>query len=134
MQLVLGRILLYRRRFEEAARHVDRALELNPSDADVLAQVALCRAYLGDATGALGLAERARRLNPRHPPWYVYSAAVPQFVAGNHAAAVELLCGGPGVAVDQAAYLAAACALLGEMPRARAALATYLAEFEEKIT
>ena len=36
VQVVLGRILLYRRRFDEAAFHVDRALSLNPNDTDVL--------------------------------------------------------------------------------------------------
>src|SRR5262245_60435616 len=53
IQLVLARILLFRRQFEESARHVDRALELNPNDADVLAHASLCHTYFGNAS--LGL-------------------------------------------------------------------------------
>jgi tetratricopeptide (TPR) repeat protein len=70
-EIVLGRIMLYRRRFDEAAVHVDRALALNPSDADVLAHGALCRAYLGDGASGVELADKARRAlggaRPRRP-------------------------------------------------------------------
>ena len=68
VQVVLGRILLYRRRFDEAAFHVDRALSLNPNDTDVLVHAAMCRAYLGDGESALALGTKAMRLNPGFPP------------------------------------------------------------------
>lgn len=63
----LGRTLLYRRRFDEAAFHVDRALSLNPNDTDVLVHAAMCRAYLGDGESALALGTRAMRLHPGFP-------------------------------------------------------------------
>jgi TolB-like protein/tetratricopeptide (TPR) repeat protein len=134
VQVVLGRILLFRRRFDEAARHVDRALELAPSDADVLAHVAVCRAYLGDPRSALELADKARRLNPRHPEWYLPCAAFPRFLEGRHAEAAALLATAPRAMVDLPAFLAAALALAGERERAAAAIEMFLADFVEKIS
>ena len=134
IQIVLGRILMYRRHFEEAARHIDRALELNPSDADVLVHAALCRAYFGDAASAAGLADRAMRLNPRHPEWYVPCAALPLFLLGRHAEAAALLSTAPRVMVDAPAQLGAAYALIGEHERAASAIEMFLADFVEKIT
>jgi TolB-like protein/Tfp pilus assembly protein PilF len=134
VQLVLGRVLLYRRRFDEAARHVDRAIALNPNDADVLAHAALCRMYLGDADSALALARKAARLNPRHPDWYLYCAAVPLFLLQRYADAAAVVSQAPRAVVDLPAYLAATHALLGDPGRAAASLELFLSDFVEKIT
>jgi TolB-like protein/tetratricopeptide (TPR) repeat protein len=133
IQIVLGRILLYRRQFEEAARHVDRATDLNPNDADVLAHAALCRAYLGDAQSAIGLAAKAVRLNPYHPDWYLYCAALPLFLQQRYAEVVAQVSKAPQAMVDLPAYLAASHALMGEPARAAACLETFLSDFVEKI-
>ncbi|HXG03204.1 MAG TPA: tetratricopeptide repeat protein, partial [Candidatus Binatia bacterium] len=133
IQMVLGRILIYRRRFDEAAGHVDRAIALNPNDADVLAQAALCRAYLGQPESAVALAAKAVRLNPRHPEWYAACAAVPLFLLGRYAEAVGVMAPAPRATVDLPAYLAAAHALDGDGVRAAAALRMFLGDLEEKI-
>src|SRR5262245_21708000 len=82
VQVVLARILIYRRKYSEAAYHVDRALALNPNDTDVLVHAALCRAALGDAESALDLTRKAMRLYPAHPPWYWAVAGTALFVLG----------------------------------------------------
>jgi TolB-like protein len=134
IQIVLGRILLYRRRFDEAARHVERALELSPNDADVLAHAALCRTYLGHHASALGLAEKARRLNPLHPDWYLPCAALPLLFQERHAESIALLSAAPRALVDIPAHLAAAYALLGDREGAAASLSMFLSDFVDKIT
>jgi TolB-like protein/tetratricopeptide (TPR) repeat protein len=134
IQLVLGRILLYRRQFDEAARHVDRALELNPNDADVLAHAALCRAYLGDPALGLTLASKAMRLNPHYPNWYVSSAALALFMLERYSEGLHLMARTPDAAVDVSAYQAAACALGGDFEKAATWLETFRSDFEEKIT
>jgi TolB-like protein len=77
VQVVLGRILVYRRRYDEAAHHLERALLLNPNDTDVLVHAGLCQAYRGDPEAALATANKAMRLNPAHPPWYAARRAGP---------------------------------------------------------
>jgi TolB-like protein/tetratricopeptide (TPR) repeat protein len=134
VHVVLGRVHLYRRRFDEAARHVERALDLSPNDADVLAHAASTRAYLGDPASALALAEKAMRLNPRYPDWYVPCAALPLFLVGRHAEAAALVARAPRAMVDLPAHLAAAHALAGDRERAAAAVEMFLADFVEKIT
>lgn len=134
VQLVLGRILIYRRQFDEAVKHVDRAIELNPNDADVLAHSALCRTYLGDAAAGAVLAAKAARLNPNHPDWYVACVALPLFLLGRYAEAAAQVARAPRATVDLPACLAASHALMNDGPRARAALEVFLAEFAEKIT
>ena len=134
VHVVLGRVLMYRRRFDEAAKHIARAVELNPNDADVLAHAGMCLAFLGDPTAGVELASKARRLNPRHPDWYVPCVALPLFLLDRHAEAAALLATAPHAMVDLSAYLAAAYAHLGDRERAAAALEMFTANFVEKIT
>jgi TolB-like protein/tetratricopeptide (TPR) repeat protein len=135
VQVVLGRILLYRRFFDEAAYHVERALVLNPNDTDVLVHAAMCRAYLGDAESAFSLANKAMRLNPTYPPWYIAPAALALFVLGRDTEGIELGSRMPiSMFVDIPAFLAAALALAGEIDRARPYLARFLASFKDRVT
>ncbi|HET9942707.1 MAG TPA: hypothetical protein VFR05_05165, partial [Terriglobia bacterium] len=133
IQLVLGRIMLYRRQFDEAARHVDRAIGLNPSDADVLAHAAVCRAYLGEPTVALTMSAKAMRLNPHYPDWYVGSSALALFMLERYAESLSLMARTPEAAVDVPAYQAAAYALSGNMGAATASMEKFVSDFREKI-
>jgi TolB-like protein len=135
VQVVLGRILLYRRQFGEASFRVDRALELNPNDTDVLVHAGLCRAYLGDGESALELAKKAMRLNPAFPPWYTAPACLALFVLGRDAEMIELGSRVPiSMFVDVPAFLAASLALSGATERAAPYLARFLTQVEERIT
>jgi TolB-like protein len=135
VQVVLGRILLYRRRFDEGAYHVGRALALNANHTDVLVHAALCRAYLGDPEHALELAGKAMRLSPSYPPWYAAPSGLALFLLGRDAEVIQL---GAGAAtsmfVDAPAFLAAACALTGDRDRARTYLSQFLAELDKRVT
>jgi TolB-like protein/tetratricopeptide (TPR) repeat protein len=134
VQVVLGRILLYRRAFDEAAYHVDRALKLNPNDTDVLVHAGMCRAYLGDAESALELAAKAMRLNPAYPPWYTAPASLALFALERDAEMIDLGAQVPvSVFVDVPAFLAASLALTGEVERARSYLGRFLTAFRDRI-
>ena len=135
VQVVLGRILLYRRRFDEAIYHVDRALSLNPNDTYVLVHAAMCRAYLGDGEPALELARKAMRLNPAYPPWYMAPAGLALFVLGRDADMIEVCTQVPiSMFVDVPAFLAASLALVGDVDRARFYLAQFMTAFGERVT
>lgn len=134
VQVVLGRILLYRRQFDEAAYRVDRALALNPNDTDVLVHAGLCRAYLGDGDSALALARKAMRLNPAYPPWYTAPTGLALFVLGRDAEVTALGTQVPiTMFLDVPAFLAASFALSGDIPRAREYLAQFLSAFGERV-
>lgn len=134
VQVVLGRILMYRRQFDEAAYHVDRALQLNPNDTDVLVQAALCKAYFGEGEVALALARKATRLNPSYPPWYTAPVGCALFVLGRDADVIALGSKVPlSLFVDLPAFLAASEALAGDIQNARSYLSRFLETFGQRI-
>lgn len=93
----------------------DRAVELNPGHADVLADAALCYARLGDWERALPLANRAIELSPVHPGWYRWANAMHHFVNEDYRGAlVEFKKGAVPGLFWYHAYVAALHALLGE--------------------
>ena len=63
-------ILLLRLDFEGAAIAARKAIKVGPSMADVLAFSAFVLASCGRAGEAIGHAERAIALSPKHSPWY----------------------------------------------------------------
>ena len=132
VQIVLGRILVYRRQYDEAAHHVERALLLNPNDTDVLVHAALCQAYLGDAEAALATGAKAMRLNPAHPPWYAAPAGLALFLLGRDQESLALTTP-TTMFVDVPAFMAAAYAFTGDMAAARRSLHRFLDDFQERI-
>jgi len=134
VQVVLARVLLYRRRFDEAAHHVERALALNANDPDVLVHAAMCLAFLGEARRALDLSRKARRVIPNPPSWYFAIEAGALFLLGRYPEAAETAIGTPAAMVDLPAWIAAADAHAGNLPRARRYIDRFLTMFVDKIT
>jgi TolB-like protein/class 3 adenylate cyclase len=67
---MLGLYYLYLNEFPRAVAETNRAVELNPNNADVLAMAAWDLTKAGEPERSLELMERAVRLNPHHPDWY----------------------------------------------------------------
>jgi hypothetical protein len=61
VHLVVGRIQLYRREFEQASWYFDRALALCPNDAELLVQLSAAEVFMGRPAMALAHIERAMR-------------------------------------------------------------------------
>jgi TolB-like protein len=134
VQVILGRILIYRRRYDEAAHHLERALLLNPNDTDVLVHAALGQAYMGDPETALVTATKAMRLNPGYPPWYAAPAGLALFVLGRDRECLDVIAAAPTrMFVDVAAFAAASAALSGDMTIAKRQLQEFLEDFRERI-
>jgi tetratricopeptide (TPR) repeat protein len=68
----LGFASLYKKRHDSSLAAYERAVELNPNDADILAEMGDSLVYSGHAQRAVELLKRAMRLNPFHPDWYLW--------------------------------------------------------------
>lgn len=133
-ELVLGRVLLFRREFERAEQHIERSLLLNRNDADCLVQIGFSLALLGQAERGAELYERAVALNPLHQPWYLAYSFPVSFCLDRFEETLAAASRLPGdIMVDCAAYRAAALHHLGRKEAAREALNAYLKEFAAKI-
>lgn len=133
-QLVLGRILLFRREFERAEQHLMRSLLLNGNDADALIQIAMSMAFLDRRELALSLFARALERNPFHDPTYYAYGLAGAFANARYEEVVryaELV--PPAAMVDLPAYAAAALFQLGEQERAGRELHNYLRQFHQKV-
>jgi len=131
---VLGRILLYRRDFERAERHLARAESLNPNDADMLVQLALSDACLGDAERGIARVPLALRLNPFHDDWYFAFAAGAYLLARRLDEAIGFALRAPHTATDMHACLACAYALQGQAREAEHHRHAFLDLFQRRIT
>lgn len=132
-QFVLGRVLLYRRDFEHAERHLDRAEALNPNDADMLAQLGATDAFLGHPARGVERVALAMALNPCHDDWYSAYAVYANFIAGRLDDAIAFGLKAPEAATDVPAFLAAAYAEQGALDAAQRHLATFHDLFRERI-
>ena len=88
---VVGVVLLYQGQHDRARAAYDRALELNPNDADVLAQFAGFLNYVGKPEEAVETVERAMRLNPHCPWWYLWMLGWAEQLAGHPERAVAVI-------------------------------------------
>ena len=68
----LGFTYLYRKQIAHSIAEYKRAHDLNPNDADVMAEMADALIYDGRPEESVDLFHQAMRLNPFHPDWYYW--------------------------------------------------------------
>jgi len=119
---ILALTLLYRGRdeYDSAEEHFARALDLNPYDADTLAQTGYLRALRGDAEAGLELLDKAMQLNPIHPTWYYHDRGEILLIAGRYRDAAASFARLPRKSAWQWARLALCHAAIGEGEKALA--------------
>ncbi len=71
----MGYARLYRRQHEEAIAEYEQALALNPNDSDIIAEYADALAYVEQPQRSVELMQKAMRLNPHYPDWYLWYLA-----------------------------------------------------------
>jgi tetratricopeptide (TPR) repeat protein len=133
VQMILSRILLYRRRFDQAEAHTEKSLALNANDADCLIQLAFNKTYLGKAAEGERLFLKAMRLNPFRDTWYYPYGALTfrrydDFIEMASKASLT------DVWVDLPALLAIACHHAGQARKAAEYIEIFIANFSKKIT
>ncbi|RUX26206.1 transcriptional regulator [Mesorhizobium sp. M2A.F.Ca.ET.042.01.1.1] len=119
---MLALTLLYRGRdeYDAVEKHFARALDLNPYDADTLAQTGFFRALRGDGEAGLALLDKAIQLNPMHPTWYYYDRGEALLILGRYREAAASFSCLPRKSAWQWARLATCYALGGDAGKALA--------------
>lgn len=88
---VLADVLRAKSDFSGAQAAYERAYALNPNDADLLADFGRLHIYLGRADESIRRIEKAMRLNPLHPDWYLIALALAHFFTGDYQMIVDLV-------------------------------------------
>ena len=101
----------------------DRALALNPNNSDALANCAWPLMFEGRTDEALARLERAMRLNPFHPDWYLWGLGMAQYLRGNCRDACDALHRMSQPNDQSKAFEIAALVHLGETERANEEIA-----------
>jgi adenylate cyclase len=91
---VRGRILLARsyiafNRYPEAQAQIDRAIAVNPNDADALAGRGNILVWLGETDAAIETLEFARRIDPELNDYDSFALTLAYYLKSNYAAAIE---------------------------------------------
>lgn len=76
---VASAMFLHAQQYEEAIAEAQRAIALGPNDADSYVALAGALSLAGKPKEALSWVERAMRLNPHYPPYYLYQLGLAQF-------------------------------------------------------
>lgn len=110
---ILAQALLCTRTYDAAERHFRRSYDLNPFDADTIAQIGYLLAIRGKPFEALTWIDKAVQINPIHPDWYHSDRAFAQYAAGDYKGAVVSWSMLPMTSAVRLTWLAAAQAKLG---------------------
>jgi len=86
---VLGEAAFWAGQPDRARRHIRRAVELNPNDADVLVIASYIEAALGDPEASLRNMKMALERNPTNPRWYHWVTGVTLATLGRYEEALK---------------------------------------------
>jgi TolB-like protein/Tfp pilus assembly protein PilF len=81
---LLAHVYLMKRQFEMAIAEAERAVALSPNGADAQAHLGMILNYAGRREAAIASLEKAMRLNPIPPNWYLFSLGEAYCLAGEH--------------------------------------------------
>src|SRR5262249_20269505 len=120
---LLGLVHLYCGNFEEEERHTERALALNPNDANVLISSGAILAGHGHYEEGIDRMREAMRLNPYHPEWYWITLGNTLYFGRRYEDALEAYKHRTDPGYWVMARIAACYGQLGRLEEARAAAA-----------
>ena len=121
---VLGNLHLRAREHADAVTWAQRAVALNPGEAESYAWLANVLSYVGRSSEALEQLAHARRLDPLHPPLWDFYIGRALLHLGRYEEAVASfdICARRGLSFHWRLYMTAAFAQLGRQDEARVIL------------
>ncbi|MGA7532957.1 MAG: adenylate/guanylate cyclase domain-containing protein, partial [Pseudolabrys sp.] len=111
---------------DRAISAYQRALELNPNDADVLNDFGQCLSFAGRAKEGVEVVHKAMRLNPHYPDYWIMQLGPIYFDARRYEDAISTLEKLHSKEIGIQLYLAASHAALGHTDQARATMASVI--------
>lgn len=118
----MGWCHLRRRNFGRAKMFFERALTLNPYDADRITDTATGLMYLGEHDRAIDIVKRAMTVNPNHPESYLADLAELYFMKREYTDAISLFETVSDRPPKRAAWKAATYAQMGHVEEAHGAV------------
>lgn len=115
---IMGLVRLYLREHEAAEHYLRRAHELNPYDADAMAQLGFVRSMRGWPEDGVALICKAIALNPYRPFWYDGDLACALYTMGAYNEAADTLSLAPDLNLFHRMFLAAAQGMAGKLAAA----------------
>jgi len=88
-RVILGRVHIFHQQYEPAKAEMDRAIAINPSDADGLAGRGNILVWTGDTDAAIEALELARRIDPELNVIDRNALSLAYYVKGRYQAAIE---------------------------------------------
>jgi adenylate cyclase len=88
---IVGSLAMYKRDFDRAKFHFNRAIELNPNHAFLVGRMGEVHNFLGDGQTALEYQKRAKMLDPFLPEYCRELEAVAHYVIGDYAACCRVV-------------------------------------------
>jgi len=123
----MGGYHIYSGQNARAIAAYERALEVNPNDADIINDYAWVLSYAGRADEGVASMLKAMQLNPHYPEWWAFVHGPVYFDARQYENAVSALENLRSIrTIGTELYLAASHAALGQLEAARNAIAKVL--------
>ena len=88
-RVLLGRIDIFHRRYEQARAEMDRAIAINPNDAHGLAGRGNALMWLGQTDAAIEALEQAQRIDPELNPMDRFALGLAYYLKGRYGAATD---------------------------------------------
>jgi len=114
------------RDFDRALAEYERALTLNPNDADLLVEMVDLLIKIGRAEQAVAQAKTGMRINPRHPDWMIWNLGSAQYFAGQYDDALATLNRMSSPPNGARRILAAVLVRLDRLQEARAVMSEFI--------
>lgn len=121
-QRIMGVVQMFKNNYEAARYHHQRAMQLSPSDAYILARCASFYSYNGEPEVAQQILKRATDLDPLLPVWCIEEKGIALFAAGKFAESLVALSELPFQSSRSRIYQCAALMALGRKDEAKVAI------------